>query len=462
MKLTAEQKEIVATSVAPGECLKVVAYAGTGKTTTLEYYANAHPEPTLYLAFNKSVQQHAERRFPPNVKLCTIHALAYSRWKRNTGGHGQVANSISPWVLCKAFRLTAHWAFVVVKTLENWFNSADPELATDHVPIDLNEPIPEPQKAGLVGLAERVWNKMLDQEEWFTMTHSGYLKAFQLEKPLLEYETIMLDEAQDTNPVTFDIILNQLDNGTRLIMVGDPYQQIYSWRQAIDAMANLEAKTLYLTRSFRFGKNIAEAASTVLRTFFGETRPVLGLDKLDAIVPRLEADKLTYVCRTNATIFEQGAFAAQQGQKIALAAGHFEQFLEEIMDIYYLYAGQVSKIRDKRIARFRDFKTLLEFASLIDPELESKAQIVMKHGNRVPTMVQDIRNASVVMVEEADILLTTCAIRPKAWSGKTSWSQPTLRTCSTTRECRSRLAPLPIHQAKTENRFGLWKRMRSI
>src|ERR1019366_3149109 len=39
---------------------------------------------------------------------------------------------------------------------------------------------------------------------------------------------------------------------------------------------------------------------------------------------------------------------------------------------------------------------------------ESKAQIVMKHGNRVPTMVQDIRKASVVMVEEADVLLTTC------------------------------------------------------
>ena len=149
MKLTAEQKEIVATSLAPGECLKVVAYAGTGKTTTLEYYANAHPEPTLYLAFNKSVQQHAERRFPPNVKPSTIHALAYSRWKRNTGGHGQVANSISPWVLCKAFKLTAHWAFVIVKTLDNWFNSADPELTTAHVPIDQKNPIPEAHKPGL-------------------------------------------------------------------------------------------------------------------------------------------------------------------------------------------------------------------------------------------------------------------------------------------------------------------------
>jgi hypothetical protein len=99
------------------------------------------------------------------------------------------------------------------------------------------------------------------------------------------------------------------------IIARDPYQQIYSWRQAIDAMAVVDAPTLYLTRSFRFGKKIAQAASTVLRTFFGETRPVLGSDKPAAIVPRLEADKLTYVCRTNATIFEQGAFAAQQGKR---------------------------------------------------------------------------------------------------------------------------------------------------
>ena len=60
MELTAEQRDIVDFPLRHGEILKVVAFAGTGKTTVLEQFARARPSlRLLYVAFNKSVQQEA-------------------------------------------------------------------------------------------------------------------------------------------------------------------------------------------------------------------------------------------------------------------------------------------------------------------------------------------------------------------------------------------------------------------
>ena len=78
MELTAEQRDIVDFPLRHGEILKVVAFAGTGKTTVLEQFARARPSlRLLYVAFNKSVQQEAQQRFPTNVHCRTIHSLAW-------------------------------------------------------------------------------------------------------------------------------------------------------------------------------------------------------------------------------------------------------------------------------------------------------------------------------------------------------------------------------------------------
>jgi ABC-type phosphonate transport system ATPase subunit len=56
-KLTDEQARIEQFDLKPGEILKVMAFAGTGKTTTLAAYAKARPDMRfLYVAFNKKKQ----------------------------------------------------------------------------------------------------------------------------------------------------------------------------------------------------------------------------------------------------------------------------------------------------------------------------------------------------------------------------------------------------------------------
>ncbi|XP_072025327.1 F-box DNA helicase 1-like [Amphiura filiformis] len=78
VRLTHEQMRIVTYDPKPNEVIKVIAFAGTGKTTTLVRYAQRRPHMKfLYVAFNRTVKQHAEKVFPSNVTCKTTHSLAY-------------------------------------------------------------------------------------------------------------------------------------------------------------------------------------------------------------------------------------------------------------------------------------------------------------------------------------------------------------------------------------------------
>ena len=70
-----------------------------------------------------------------------------------------------------------------------------------------------------------------------------------------------------------DILLSQQQPK---VLVGDPHQQIYSFRGAVNAMNNLPAThTFYLTQSFRFGPEIAFAAASCLELLKGEKEKTL-------------------------------------------------------------------------------------------------------------------------------------------------------------------------------------------
>jgi len=79
IQITNEQEEIINCDLLPGKILKIMAFAGTGKTTTLVEYTKRRPKIRfLYIAFNKSVQLEAARKFPGNVTARTTHSLAFT------------------------------------------------------------------------------------------------------------------------------------------------------------------------------------------------------------------------------------------------------------------------------------------------------------------------------------------------------------------------------------------------
>jgi superfamily I DNA/RNA helicase len=139
------------------------------------------------------------------------------------------------------------------------------------------------------------------------ITHDFYLKLASesdCSELLTGYDFILLDEAQDTNPVVFKILLN---SGKPIIAVGDIHQKIYGFRNAMDVMSKLhrehDAKLLYLTESFRFPQEIADLAYEWLKLkwdFDPDNPPIKGLGSRD---PAAKSE--AYITRTNAEIVKK-------------------------------------------------------------------------------------------------------------------------------------------------------------
>ncbi|MFM0632711.1 UvrD-helicase domain-containing protein [Paraburkholderia xenovorans] len=85
------------------------------------------------------------------------------------------------------------------------------------------------------------------------------MKVWAQADPRIESDFILFDEAQDSDGVMLWVLNRQ--SHAQTIYVGDPYQQIYKWRGAVNAMAQIEAPEHALTESFRFGPVIATPAS---------------------------------------------------------------------------------------------------------------------------------------------------------------------------------------------------------
>ncbi|KAL5516965.1 hypothetical protein EMCRGX_G002424 [Ephydatia muelleri] len=87
----------------------------------------------------------------------------------------------------------------------------------------------------------------------------GYLKLHQLQKPTLNYGCLLID---NLTPAIISILLNQ---SCPKVMVGDPHQQIYSFKGACNAFTSvLATRTYCLSESIRFGPEIAYVASCLL------------------------------------------------------------------------------------------------------------------------------------------------------------------------------------------------------
>jgi F-box protein, helicase, 18 len=132
--ITAEQNEIIQTELSPGSILRVIAFAGTGKTTTLVEYTKKRPHLRfLYVAFNKSVEMEAKKKFPGNVTCKTSHALAFRT--HGAKDKNRLVARYRAHAVMQALRLNEYEeAKFVIETLTNYLVSADAEIVERHTP----------------------------------------------------------------------------------------------------------------------------------------------------------------------------------------------------------------------------------------------------------------------------------------------------------------------------------------
>jgi superfamily I DNA/RNA helicase len=301
-RATKEQLAIVRSAVA-GNDLIIKAFAGSGKTSTLCLIANNMPsKKCIYLAFNKAIAEEAKSKFPKSVIVKTTHALAYAAVSKvmnlkdvrpdYRAAELKSVIGLEDYTLSQLTTLVfGKFCSSDAKTLDAEFVSLaadeDPELASF-----LNN-IFSPSE--IAKYASELYKKMEDGE--IAPTHSFYLKHYQLSGLASKdrFDVILLDEAQDTNKVTLDIV-KQLKG--QKIIVGDGHQKIYGFRGSLNIMELIpNAKHLYLTQSFRFGSNIADRANTLLARFKNETVSIIGSGGQKA-----EGNTTGHITRTNSQI----------------------------------------------------------------------------------------------------------------------------------------------------------------
>src|SRR5260221_9920143 len=105
----------------------------------------------------------------------------------------------------------------------------------------------------------------------------------------------------------------------RLISVGDPAQQIYAWRGAIDAMDAFDGHQLTLSQSFRFGPAIADEANKWLE-LLGSDLVIRGTDSVPSAIGECEWPEAV-LCRTHGGAPGRGLNAIAAGQQTALVGG---------------------------------------------------------------------------------------------------------------------------------------------
>jgi hypothetical protein len=407
MKPTEEQAEItdaVATLKA-GENLKVIAFAGAGKTTTLKSCAQARKDRGIYLAFNKAIADEAKQKLgATKCQAMTMHGLAY-RVMVDIMGSPENINArtvIDAGILAK-FHVPKikGWgdyriAGAVGRTMSTFAASADPDFSEKHAEQALIESLGDPDfiiseeksdfvrdtiekmSGPLTTMASDYWVQCMDKGIY---SYDMYLKMLDIDEGLRQdafrrFNYVMIDEAQDINPVQRSILTK---TGLPLVAVGDPYQQIYSWRGAENALQQLPGKELYLTQSFRFGENIAVVARSILESIpgGGPERKLIGSGPGKADGP----PKGAVICRTNIGMLDEAMKYMNKGYAV-----HVDNVKGLLNDAESAQALKDGRMKDVLSADLKQFDTWeeLEMASEegADPGLSKLVNLV--RTNRIP------------------------------------------------------------------------------
>eukprot|EP00931_Biecheleriopsis_adriatica_P041309 TRINITY_DN23625_c0_g2_i4.p1 TRINITY_DN23625_c0_g2~~TRINITY_DN23625_c0_g2_i4.p1 ORF type:complete len:1101 (-),score=235.44 TRINITY_DN23625_c0_g2_i4:85-3351(-) len=416
--LTEEQSQIVVKSLAPTEMLLISAFAGTGKTSTLRMYALLRPHlQILYLCFNVSVREEAQRVFPKNVTCRSVHQLAYAacgyRFRQKLAADELRAEDIMS--LGVFSRLAdargrkrgssdedamRHLEGVeaCLATLKGFLNSADTCLTAKHLP----HPAPGPLRDGNISeetvcdLAKELWRKMCEPDDGeVKMTHGGYLKLYSLSRPQLKCDLVMLDEAQDCNPAIACVVTSQ---SCARILVGDEHQAIYGFLGAQDMLKEQRLKSQeksgliirrQLTRSFRFGQNVADLSNYLLRSFTAEARPLLGCGKQEGQLLEPSGDTndingwpsppFTYIARTNTKVLMQALCADEAGLSLEWVGGVKGYKLGLLRDLCNLALGKRECVESGRIKAFSSLNAVQIFAKRVeDRELAQRTDLVLR------------------------------------------------------------------------------------
>lgn len=309
-----EQETIFAAGLSSAN-LAIRARAGTGKTTTIIQLAKRlvskdgafYGKKTVFVAFNKSIQQELEGKVPAGMSAKTAHSLGLAALRREVASSKLDANKTS--LVLKSIEKETQRSYygyaARIKELVGWAKNAGMNpfeedsrerverftyqaitrgLEDENMPAEALAAISDKV---LVGSLETTHLHDFDDMLWLPFCHGWLPYTFDL---------ALVDEAQDLNIVQHWLVSQMVRKNGRLIIVGDDRQAIYGWRGAVsssfDALAKAhKCEVLPLKVTRRCPKAVVQVAQRIVPDFEADSEAPQGLV---TTVPYLDVSKLQY------------------------------------------------------------------------------------------------------------------------------------------------------------------------
>lgn len=408
--LTAEQESHVKQVISDSNDYAIQAPPGSGKTFLLLSMARKLSGYGLSLSFNKALAVEASKKFKSSVTCKTGHALAFGsvgykykdRLKKLTGKQLAANFEIGDHEL---FNAPSAKGYLILNTIRKYCYSSDRAFKPHHLPklTVLDESRLDEMKQDLLENSQNIFNEMVDPKGKIPITHDVYLKIWALSNPIINKDYIFFDEYQDSNPVIADVIKRQK---CQKIFVGDQFQQIYAWRGAVNALQNQELNKLFITRSFRFGEEIAALSNTIIKSYYPydfDYKDFHGNDDIESSVYYTALSNVDCIlCRTNKGVIGETIKALNQNKTVHILGGT-KQLTYLINSIIQLKKQGYSNHPD--LFLFSSFMELKEYASSsMGGDLKPILKLIEAYGR---DRLINILESTTDNPDEADVTIAT-------------------------------------------------------
>lgn len=401
----------------------VIAFAGTGKTTTAVEGANRMPEQKIqYCAFNKSTEKELSLRLKnPRAQAKTLHSIGLGCIRQfRTGVKILEKSERADWL---TGMVTNGQTPDVIKRLISKLHTKGREITpyarsyTDLVDLAYKfecEPDPDQWDQTLYSL-EYVVNRSLEAMELASKDITrGIDFSDMIFLPVRNrwmaktQDAVIGDEVQDWTLAQLEI-MKGICRG-RMILIGDPNQAIYGFRGAdCDSIARLKgelnAKEFPLTVTYRCGKVIVDLAKQFVPSFqAAETNP-------DGQITMISGEKLVneaqlgdfILSRVNAPLVSTAMGLLRSGKRARISGRDIGKGLQTLVrklvkgaaaNSVPVFLERVSIWEQREIHRYEAAKKpeKVEFVkdqALMLVELSDGAKSVSEIGERIKTLFTD-------------------------------------------------------------------------
>jgi DNA helicase-2/ATP-dependent DNA helicase PcrA len=294
--LSPQQQAVIDWVVNDTGSLELVARAGAGKSSTLLEVVKAVRNHSLgqvaLMAYNKSIADELKTKLTnisidwKQAQAGTCHSFGFSAWKKISpavrvestkvrdiiNGKIETPDEKTVWNLCgspiaKLVSLAKQRALGHLHEIDDttqWFD------IFEHFGVDEDITDDTFTSAEIIAASIRVYRESLDMCRDVIDFDDMILAPLYFKARFWQFDWVLVDEAQDTNPARRALALAITKPRTgRVIFVGDPMQNLYAWTGAdSDAMTQmktaLNAKTLNLSITYRCPKAVVKLAQTLV------------------------------------------------------------------------------------------------------------------------------------------------------------------------------------------------------